>query len=453
MRKSLGCLFLALFAFCVLTGCSEQPSATPAENSGTSTQTQDLLKRSAQQLVDDLAAGNFAAVVSHFDATMQEQLPAQTLQQVWASLGEQAGSYVSRQQASVEQLQSGLIAVYVPCTFEHTNLEAKVVYDADGKVSGLFFQPARTAIATPQADEQTFLVSSGQYILPGTLTLPEGEGPFPAVVLVQGSGPSDRNESVGNTAPFRDIAHGLAQHGIASLRYDKRTFVYSEAMSKQQDLTVWDETIDDAIAAARQLSAVQAIQKDAIFVAGHSIGATLIPRIAASGADIRGYILLAPAARPLQKAILEQSVYILEKQAGVSEQQKQQQLQSLQQAVERIDSLTVDSQYSPQQLLGAPASYWLDLQGYDPCKEIQEIRQPIMILRGNRDYQVTRQEFDAYVQALSQKENLTAIEYPSLNHLFIAGEGLSTPQEYMEGGQVDAKVIGDMAEFVLQNID
>ena len=125
-----------------------------------------------------------------------------------------------------------------------------------------------------------------EYPLNGLLTLPDDpSGPVPAVVLVHGSGPSNMDERVMKLTPFRDLAEGLAQHGIASVRYDKRTYAHARKMKKTRP-TVWEETIEDALLAAALLRKEPQIDADRIFLLGHSQGAMLAPRIDAQGADV-----------------------------------------------------------------------------------------------------------------------------------------------------------------------
>ena len=116
----------------------------------------------------------------------------------------------------------------------------------------------------------------------------------------------------------------------------------------------------------------------------------------------------------------------------------------------QVKALTRKDIDSPTPIFGAPASYWLDLRGYDPPAAAYDLKQPILILQGERDYQVTMAEFGAWKSSLGAKDNVTFKSYPSLNHLFIAGTGKSGPAEYGTAGHVDPQVITDIANWVLR---
>ena len=150
-----------------------------------------------------------------------------------------------------------------------------------------------------------------EYPLNGLLTLPDDvSAPAPAVELIHGSGPSSIDEKVMKLTPFRDLAEGLAKHGVASLRYDKRTFAHARKMAKIEP-TVKEETIDDALLAVALLKHDPRIDPARVFLLGHSLGAMLAPRIDAEGADARGLILLAGTPYRLEDIVLRQL-----KQAG-----------------------------------------------------------------------------------------------------------------------------------------
>src|SRR5205814_1805761 len=144
--------------------------------------------------------------------------------------------------------------------------------------------------------------------LPGTLLLPKGKGPFPVVVLVHGSGPSDRDETVGGTRVFRDFADGLADRGIASLRYEKRTKQHPTEFARTY--TIDDETTDDAVAAVAFVRMQPGIDPKRVFLAGHSQGGMMAPRIAQRSPGLAGIALLAAPARQLQYLVLDQFTYL-----------------------------------------------------------------------------------------------------------------------------------------------
>ena len=135
----------------------------------------------------------------------------------------------------------------------------------------------------------------------------------PAVLLVQGSGPTDMDETVGNNKPFLDISQALAEKGIAVLRYDKRTKVYGKKMLKEGagNITVEDEVIEDAILAANILKNDERIDAKKVYLLGHSLGGMLAPRIDSQGGDFAGIIICAGSLRTLSDILISQNEDIL----------------------------------------------------------------------------------------------------------------------------------------------
>jgi dienelactone hydrolase len=255
---------------------------------------------------------------------------------------------------------------------------------------------------------------------------------------VQGSGPEDRDETIGPNKPFRDLAEGLASKGIAVLRYDKRTLVYQQKMASMHSWTAEQETIQDAINAARLLQHQPKVEPRHVFVLGHSLGGYLAPRIAKQDPAITGLIILAGNVRPVTEAILEQEKYL-----GATPQQ----LAEIQKQIAQIKALK-PGQQSAGTILGAPPSYWLDLRNYHPRAVAKSLQIPMLILQGGRDYQVTKTDFDLWKSALAGKSNVTFHLFPDLNHLFMPGQGKSTPAEYNKAGHVAVRVIEQIAVWV-----
>ncbi|MBQ7094184.1 MAG: alpha/beta fold hydrolase, partial [Clostridia bacterium] len=152
--------------------------------------------------------------------------------------------------------------------------------------------------------------------LDGILTLPDNiTEPVPAVVFVHGSGSSNMDEKVGKMTPFRDLAEGLAKHGIASVRYDKRTYKYGFKMARKGGITVKEETIEDAVFAADMLRKDSRIGK--IYIAGHSMGGMLAPRIDAEGGNFDGLIIMAGSLRNFEQILKVQFADMLSQSNGI----------------------------------------------------------------------------------------------------------------------------------------
>lgn len=417
----------------------------------------------AAAIVERMASGDFASVHARFDATMRASLTEEALASVWAAAVAQFGSFQSQSPARVSRTGQYDVAI-VPCRFQRGELDVQIALDSAGRIAGLYLlppgsasgeaqpsQPPAPAPAAGEAREEQVTVGKGEWALPGTLTLPAGSGPFPAVVLVHGSGPQDRDSTVGACKPFRDLARSLAARGIAVLRYEKRTKQHAAKMAASAgSITVREETIDDALAAVALLKKHPSINPQRIFVAGHSLGGMLAPRIAALDADIAGIILMAANARPVPELILEQLAYI-RSLGGPEAETAGQELERAMKAAERIARSSGDSPAKPEEwLLGVPDSYWLQLAKYDPLLTAKQLKQPMLILQGGRDYQVTEKDFNLWKGALEGKAGVTLKMYPRLNHIFVEGEGRSTPQEYTRPGVVSDEVAADIASWILR---
>lgn len=287
------------------------------------------------------------------------------------------------------------------------------------------------------------------WALPGTLTMPAGRGPFPAVVLVHGSGPQDRDETVGPNKPFRDLAVGLAADGVAVLRFDKRTKVYGSQMAAMIDqVTVKEETVDDAISAVALLRTRPWIDSKRVFLLGHSLGGTLAPRIGLSDPALAGFIVLAGSTLPLEDVILDQARYLLALKPQVTDADRAA-LRNLEDQVAQVKDPGLSTATPRARLpLGVPATYWLDLRGYDPPEAAKRLDRRMLILQGERDYMVTLANFVRWQAALGGRPNVRFKTYASLNHFFIAGTGTPSPADFDVPGHVPSEVAGDIAAWI-----
>ena len=422
----------------------------------TAAQVQDpsaTLVAKAQAVVDLMAAQEFAKAIDQFDAVMKGAMPEDKLRAAWTSLIQQVGAF--KQRGNVTAQPRGLLTITrVRCQFEKRDLDVQVVFDRDGLVGGLAFLPptpdwAPPPYATAGAYTETDVtVGADRWPLPGTLTIPSGAGPFPALVLVHGSGPSDRDESFGPNKPFKDLAVGLASRGIAVLRFEKRTQQYAGKLGVSAGFTVKDESIDDALAAVAKLRRDSRIDPKRVFVLGHSLGGTLVPRIAAADPAIAGAISLAGATRKIEDAMLAQINYLVAANGPVTPD-GQKQIDDTTKLVATVRALKPSDASDPKSIGGAPASYWLDLEAYDPVAVAATLETPMLILQGERDYQVTlAEDFARWKTGLASRANVTFKSYPALNHLFLAGTGKSLPAEYNVPGHIAEDVIADVAQWI-----
>ena len=393
----------------------------------------------ARDLLEMMGKEEFPGAVGLFDAKMREVMPVDKLRDLWTGLTAKAGRFEYPGQARAESA-GGAQTVRVLCVFEKGAFDAKVGVDREGRISGLSFLPAVAPSIQEELrpmpalfQEMEVTVGTGEWALPGTLTMPAVSGPVHAVVLVHGAGPHDRDESIGPNKPFRNLACGLASRGIAVLRYEKRTKEHARALELMKDrITVNEETVDDVLSGVKLLRGTEGIDQKKIFLLGQCLGGMLAPKIASRDTGIAGLIILAGMSRPYEDVILSRMTYILSLKGELTADERAQ-LERLKAQVAKVKDRSLSEKTPSAELpQGLPASYWLSLRGYDPAGEAKKLNRPILILQGGRDYWATAEDFEGWKKTLGSRANAQFRWYPNLNHQFVSGEGMSTPEEYLQ---------------------
>jgi hypothetical protein len=408
----------------------------------------------AKDVAQELVGRQFDKVEARFDATMASAMPLEKLQSFWDTTVSQAGAFKEVSKAASVEYQ-GYHVVTLTCVFEKTPLNLRLAFAKDSKIAGFYLVPPAAPwsppdYANPSAfHERSVTISTGPWQLPGTLTEPNGAGPFAAIVLVQGSGPHDEDETIGPNKPFKDLAWGLASRGIAVLRYEKRTHKYAAQLKNDMgNLTVKEEVTDDARAAAALLATQPEIQKARIYVLGHSLGGMLAPRIAEGDAQISGLIIMAGSTRPLGQIVVEQIKYLSTLSGPVGDGAKTQ-IEAAAKFAQDYDSPTLKPGETVSMMgIPMPASYVLDLRTYDPGATAARLKIPILVIQGESDYQVTMKDFEGWQKALAGHSNVTMKTYPGLCHLFTPGGNPPSPADYNKPGHLAKGTLDDIANWV-----
>lgn len=397
-----------------------------------------------------LARSRFAEARAGFAPVMLDAMNEEALATAWREMLGKAGAFQSILSVREDSPKDGYRTLVVTTRHAKAPMDVRVVYDKDEKVAGLWFSPGKVEWApAPYAKPASFteqaLTVGTMPPLPATLTLPKGVSSARAVVLVHGSGPNDRDETHGGVKPFKDLAWGLASRGIAVLRYEKRTMFAPNTLTGAFDQD--DEVTFDARAAVSLLAGRSDIDGKHIVLVGHGQGGSMAPRIARGEPKIAAIAVLAGGTRPFDRALVEQTRYLLGL-SGVDEATRATRIELLRDELRRARSQGADAEIVEVDGVKAPRRYFRDLMTHEGHTIARELSIPLFVGQGGRDYQVTLEDFGGWKLALGASSDATIRLYPSLDHLFVRGDGPSTPDEYRWPGHVDGAVVEDLARWV-----
>lgn len=270
----------------------------------------------------------------------------------------------------------------------------------------------------------------------------------PFAIFVHGSGPNDRDGTIGPNKVFRDMAQGLAQQGIVSLRYDKRTFVYQfEPKVVNDSMTIYEETINDAVDAVNLAKQFSFIDTNQIFIIGLSQGAMCAPKIAELCPQIKGIIMMAGPANNLLTVLPEQMEYQANLDGEITDME-QMNLTAVKWMVNKIKDPNLSYKTPKAALMGASVKYWKSFLNYNQVETAKKLILPIYILNGERDVQVLMKEFNIWQKELVGMKNVEFQSYPLADHLFLEFEGKPDPNEYFIPSHIPQHIIDDLANFI-----
>lgn len=411
---------LCLFAAGVLFA---QPAADP--------------KDAARKALDLLLAHKYSEMTPLFSAGAKS---VNTEEQLAKKVPDSWGAAQNIGTPAVQALGTSSI-VTIPVKFANEEVQFRIAVNQQGQLGMIvtLVDPWKHPVySKPDSFKERELTIGTEWKLGATLTVPNGAGPFPGIVLVHDRGQADRDEATGLVKVFKDLAEGLASRGIVVLRYEKRTRTYP-AVIQSADYSAETEIINDAELALGVLRAQPEVKQDRVFALGFGFGGYLLPRIAEADGKLAGMIVLNGNARPLEDVALDEAAY-----RGITGPQ----LAVIQEQAAKIKKLTPgDADTSA--LLGMLGPYLLDLKGYDAPGQAKLLKVPMLILQGERDFQVNMKDFAAWKSGLAGFQAVTMKTYPALDHVMVEGTGKSSENDYRRPGQhVSETVIDDIAKWV-----
>jgi dienelactone hydrolase len=386
------------------------------------------------------------------DARFKEKFTPDVATAMWDQLHFRIGHYQGEDSARLIR-EEGRDIVAFELRFERGRADIRAGLSPSGEIVGLWIdriQPEVAYVIPGYVDEETFIdepasvVAHERFPLKARLAIPEGDGPFPGVVLIADSGPLDANATIGPNQPFKDIAWGFASQKLAVLRYDKRSADYPRAYPPG-DWTPEVEYLEDALAAVKTLRRHPRVDPKSVFIVGHGMGAMMTPFIAQKDPEIAGIVMLAAPGRPLLNAIEDQLQYLVGLDNKITEKE-QEDLASVLAAIASIRAGQPEGA-----ILGTPAVYWSRYEKLDPVGAALATRQPMLILRGERDFQVVEEDMEIWKNRLKDRPDVEYRSYRRLNHLLMGGQGSGppAPSEYRDPGKVAKELVIETAHWIL----
>jgi dienelactone hydrolase len=408
--------------------------------------------------VTHLLGGEWDAAHGFYDPSILDKVKLEELQAIGAQL---LPTPAKPSSATATTYPNDPTWVRVDATMADGTLFEESIHVVHGHVFGLVVKPGYQTppyVRAAAYDDREIAVGAGGRALPGILSVPKGKGPFPVVILLQGSGGSDLDEWTGgpavmNVMLFRDLAEGLASRGVAVLRFDKASYgidFFPRKIDPMQ-LTVQDEYFDPLTDALALVAKTPELDGKRVFLLGHSMGGWLLPWMISLHPEVKGGIIASGNARHLADIGIQQDQYLYKLQApGISDAELAM-VKAMDVAKAKLAKDPNLDEHTPlgQLPYGAPAHSWRFMATYDAPAVAAKLTLPMLVLQGGRDYNVTvADDLPLWKQAFAGHKDVTMKLYPDLDHHYLTGSGTGTPQELLSHGHVAASVVDDVAAWV-----
>jgi pimeloyl-ACP methyl ester carboxylesterase len=407
----------------------------------------------ARDAADLLSEDGREGVVDAFPEDFQEgpMDAADALESYWWGLHTQYGAFEDVVDVTVDGDEAA-----VTFTLADGSETATVELGENG-VAGFAFDPEYEPPAYADEDafeERDVTVDAGDVTLDGVLAVPEGDGPFPGVVLVHGAGIHDPDGTAGNSKILKDVAWGLASEGVAVLRYEKRLRDHDVPDAEK---TLDRVVVDDAVAAVDELAAEEAVAEDAVFVAGHSQGGMAAPTVAGRHGRVAGVVAFDSPADPTPDPDdLSFMRYGIDPEGDLTEEEEAM-LEAQRETFERIAAGDYEDD---EELMGEPGRWHRTVRGSDPAGTASALDAPTFVAKASRADEDVQPELYAFQQqgladweAVDLPSGSQVEQYEGADHYFQTGATPATMDGLYFGGNVTEAVVADLAAWIHDTAD
>ena len=446
--RNLKSVLAVLAAMALLAGCGDKKTSDTSSTTETTTAAAETTEAAteatteevsdetdytelSQKLAKDLSEDKIDTTTALFSETVKQQLTDEAMKQVLEQMKTQFGEFKELKDTKKEN-QMGMNITTTRMVYEKSELDLMIVFNKEGKIDGILFQPAQDEEIVPQ-ETDTYVetaVKVGEHELDGMLNMPKNAEKPPLVILIQGSGQHNMNEGFGETGTFSQLSKGFAERGIATLRYNKRFFQYPE-LAGDGDFNIDEEVLEDADAAVKLAqSYVDEGKVSGVYVMGHSLGGCVAPVIAKRNSEVKGIISLAGTPRNLIEIVVDQLT------AQINDASDDASSSIIKESLDTAKAMLAGD--TSGNLLGSPYSYYESLIDLEVGETAKGLDIPMLFLQGKDDIQVyADKDYPLWQEYLDGKDNCTFKLYDGLGHFFTDDNDV-----------FDKQVMDDAAEFI-----